>query len=271
MHLREDYGKYLAEITYMDGQVGELLQVLDTSGQAAQTLVLFTSEQGSQFPGCKWTNWDTGVHTALIARWPGVVKPGMCTDALVQYADVAATLIEAAGGQPANWKLDGTSFLSVLTGKTNDHRHFVYGMHNNYPEGPAYPIRSITDGQFHYLRNLTPHEIYIEKHLMGQQGNGALNNPYWATWIWEASTNPHTYQLVKRYTNRPAEQLYRLSEDPYEMTNLIADAQYADIKDRLATELEKWMNSQGDPGIEQDTPKSHQAAKQGQHRFFPPN
>ena len=67
---REDFSKYLAEITYMDGQVGEILKTLDDVGRPDETLVLFTSEQGSQFPGCKWTNWDTGLHTALIARWP---------------------------------------------------------------------------------------------------------------------------------------------------------------------------------------------------------
>ena len=39
----------------MDGQVGEILDSLDKSGRADDTLVLFTSEQGSQFPGCKWT------------------------------------------------------------------------------------------------------------------------------------------------------------------------------------------------------------------------
>ena len=54
---REHYADYLAEITYMDGQVGELLQALEESGDADNTLVLFTSEQGAQFPGCKWTNW----------------------------------------------------------------------------------------------------------------------------------------------------------------------------------------------------------------------
>ena len=73
---REDYSRYLAEITYMDGQVGEILQALDETGRADDTLVLFTSEQGSQFPGCKWTNWDTGLHTALIARWPKHVPAG---------------------------------------------------------------------------------------------------------------------------------------------------------------------------------------------------
>ena len=73
---RDAFSRYLAEITYMDSQVGELLQTLDAAGHADDTLVLFTSEQGSQFPGNKWTNWDTGVHTALIARWPGVVPHG---------------------------------------------------------------------------------------------------------------------------------------------------------------------------------------------------
>jgi len=62
---RENFGRYLAEITYMDGQVGELLRMLDESGKADDTLVLFTSEQGAQFPGCKWTNWDTGLHTVM--------------------------------------------------------------------------------------------------------------------------------------------------------------------------------------------------------------
>ncbi len=97
---REAFGRYLAEITYMDGQVGDILKALGKSGKADDTLVLFTSEQGSQFPGCKWTNWDTGVHTALVARWPGRIDNGKRTDAMVQYADVLPTLVDLAGGKP---------------------------------------------------------------------------------------------------------------------------------------------------------------------------
>ena len=108
---REAFGRYLAEITYMDGQVGELLETLSVSGQEKNTLVLFTSEQGSQFPGCKWTNWDTGVHTALIARWPDMVPAGQRTDAIVQYADVLPTLMSAAGSEYEANDFDGTSFL----------------------------------------------------------------------------------------------------------------------------------------------------------------
>ncbi len=267
---REDYGKYLAEITYMDRQVGEILQALDETGKADQTMVLFTSEQGSQFPGCKWTNWDTGVHTALMVRWPGKVKPRR-SDAIVQYADVLPTLLAATGitDETAAESFDGISFLPVLSGETDDHREFAYGCHNNIPEGPSYPVRTITDGEYRYIQNLKPDEIYIEKHLMGINGDGSLNNPYWSTWVFEAQSNPKTYQLVKRYTRRPAEQLYRTSQDPYELNNLAADPEFAEIKHELRTELQNWMQSQGDPGAEQDAQASIQAARKGRHLFGP--
>jgi N-sulfoglucosamine sulfohydrolase len=264
---REAFSRYIAEITYMDKQVGDILNVLERSEQANYTLVLFTSEQGAQFPGCKWTNWDTGLHTALIARWPGKVAEGKRTDAMVQYADILPTLLNAAGGDPAKHNYDGTSFLPVLLGKTSTHRKFVYGMHNNIPEGPAYPVRTVSDGQYRYIRNLTPDEIYIEKHLMGWEGKGELNNPYWATWIRDAWNDPKTYNLVKRYMHRPAEQLYNTAKDPYELYNLAGDPAFTDIKNRLSAELDHWMKEQGDPGVPQDTHKAIQAARQGKHLY----
>ena len=264
---REDYGKYLAEITYMDGQVGEILGALDSSGKAAETLVLFTSEQGSQFPGCKWTNWDTGLHTALIARWPGTTPDGKRTDALVQYADILPTLLDAAGGNPGKQNYDGSSFLGVLAGKTHRHRSYVYGIHNNIPEGPAYPIRTVSDGKYRYIRNLLPNELYIEKHLMGMRGNGQLNNPYWSTWVRETWANAHTYKLVKRYMQRPAEQLYHTAADRYEMKNLAGLSDQAERLDRLRGELDRWMKAQSDPGAPVDTDKAIQAARKGRHLY----
>ena len=188
LRTREDFSKYLAEITYMDGQVGEILKALQECGKAEDTLVLFSSEQGSQFPGCKWTTWNTGLHTALIARWPEKIKAGRRTDALVQYADILPTLIEIADGQIE--EMDGQSFTGVLHGKKTDHRKYVYGMHNNFPEGPPYPTRTISDGTHRFIMNLTPDELYIEKHLMGLKGNAVLNNPYWATWVRDSWEKP---------------------------------------------------------------------------------
>ena len=256
---REDYAAYLAEITYMDGQVGEILATLEASRKKNDTLVLFTSEQGSQFPGCKWTSWDTGLHTALIARWARSCRLRQTHGRhIIQYADVLPTLLDLANGNSSKDTIDGTSFVGVLRGKSDAHREFAYGIHNNLPEGPAYPIRTVTDGRYRYIRNLSPEEIYIEKHLMG---SGRLNNPSWATWVKTSWENPQTYNLVKRFTHRPTEQLYDTSADNYELDNRASDPELAKIKARLSKELDHWMESQGDPGIAQDTTESLEAAR----------
>ncbi|MEM9481987.1 MAG: sulfatase [Verrucomicrobiota bacterium] len=266
---RQDFASYLAEITYMDSQIGEILAMLEKTGKADGTLVMFTSEQGSQFPGCKWTNFDTGVHTALIAHWPGVTPTGKRTDALVQYADVLPTLLDAAGAEAVDGQFDGSSFLGVLKGETDEHRKFAYGSHNNIPEGPPYPIRSVTDGDFHYIRNLLPGELYIEKHLMGSKGDAVLNNPYWSTWMRDAVLSDQIYNAVKRYMLRPAEQLFDQTADPYALNNLADDPAHAERLSALSAELDRWLAEEADPGIPLDTHKAHRAAKQLKHIYGP--
>ncbi|TWU31757.1 sulfatase family protein [Novipirellula artificiosorum] len=264
---REAFSDYLAEITYMDGQVGELLSMVDETHHRDNTMVIFTSEQGAQFPGCKWTNWDTGLHTALVARWPGKIPAGTRTDALVQYADLVPTFLEAAGQSPDGDRFDGISFLNVLTGESDSHRKYVYGTHNNIPEGPSYPIRSISDGKYRYIRNLSPENLYIEKHVMGPPVEDNISRYYWRSWVWESGNSERTYDLVERYMRRPAEELYHTAQDRYEMNNLIDQDSVQSIQQQLSAELDRWMESQGDPGAEQDTVETHQAAKKGDHRF----
>lgn len=266
---RQDYAAYLAEMTYMDEQVGEILKSLDESGQADKTLVLFSSEQGAQFPGSKWTCWDVGLHTALIARWPRVIAADQRTDAIVQYADITPTLVHIAGDAPseAEFAFDGSSFYEVLRGEKTTHRTFAYAAHNNYPEGPPYPIRSITNGEYRYIHNLTPESLYIEKHLMGLLGGSSAHNAYWSSWIATASENPNTLKLVERYMMRPTFELYHTSTDPAEMTNLAADPEHAKVLEQLRDELDRWLSSQNDPGIPLDTLEAHTAAKRGQHLF----
>ena len=259
---RDDFAKYLAEIEVLDRQVGDVLETLDETGQADRTMVLFTSEQGAQFPGCKWTNWELGLHTGFIVRWPGKVSPGSRTDALIQYADVLPTLLEAAGGDPQSAPFDGSSFLPVLLGQRTEHRQYVYAMHNNVPEGPPYPIRSVRDRHFRYIRNLTPEATYIEKHLMGL----AEHNPYWATWIFATAADPHAYAMVHRYMHRPAEELYDSTNDPFEHGNLADDPKHAETKARLSAELDRWMREQQDPGVALDTQAALEASRRAANR-----
>jgi N-sulfoglucosamine sulfohydrolase len=267
---REDFVSYLAEIAYMDQQVASILSMLRDTGLEENTLVVFTSEQGSQFPGNKWTCFDTGLHTAIIAKWPNRIAANTRSSAIVHYADILPTLLELAGGKPqSSMNLDGTSFAEVLSGKKDQHRDYAYATHNNFPEGTAFPIRSITDGKWRYIRNLTPDEIYIEKHLMGLLGGSSVHNAYWSSWLATASDSPRTYNLVRRYMRRPSEELYHTEVDPYEMNNRIDATETKAIKDRLATELDRWLQEQGDQGKDQDTEETFKAAKSGMHKYFP--
>jgi len=258
---RTNFAKYLAEVEVMDQQTGELMNLLSETGNADNTVVIFTSEQGAQLPGCKWTNWNTGVHTGFIVSWPGKITGGKRTDAMIQYEDVLPTLVEAAGGKIIPGDFEGTSFLGVLKGEKKAHREFAYFMHNNTPEGPTYPIRSITDGTWHYIHNLKPGNLYIEKHLMARMPG----NDYWASWVFQAQENEATYKLVMRYMNRPEEHLYRIDSDPYELENMADRKEMAEIKRKLSSELDEWMKSQGDPGAEIDTRDFWDNARKGNH------
>ena len=250
---REATTRYMAEVSDLDREVGEILELLDQTGLAKKTLVMFSSEQGWALGYAKWTNWDLGVHTALLARWPGHIRSGSKTRALVQMADVLPTLIEAAGGNPARHQLDGTSFLDVLRGKAEDHRTYVYGMHNNRPEGEPYPIRYVRDERYHYVWNLTPEVPYHEKHVM--VANSRL--VWWpALKAAEARGDATAVKLLDKFHNRPAEELYLVDEDPYELNNLANDPAHALAKKRLRAELKRWMAQQRDPGVSLDQIKA---------------
>ncbi|AHW58851.1 uncharacterized sulfatase [Draconibacterium orientale] len=257
---RREFAKYLAEIEVLDQQVGETIALLDELKISDNTIVIFTSEQGAQLPFCKWTNWNNGVHTGFIVRWPGKVNSGSRTDALVQYNDVLPTLLDALGNT-SDTDFDGSSFLPVLLGEKETHREYAYFMHNNVPEGPAYPIRSVTDGNYHYIRNLSPKSLYIERHLMARMPL----NQYWPSWVFDASDDPEILDLVTRYQNRPAEELYNLTADPNEMQNLIGRDDLGEIKQNLSQKLDEWMKAQGDPGAEIDSREELKNARQGKH------
>lgn len=184
------------------------MNALKESGADENTLVIVLSEQGPQLPFAKWTCYRYGQSSAMIVRYPGHVEAGSTSDALMQYEDILPTLIEAAGGQPVTG-LDGVSQLDVFLGKASDKRHWAYGMHNNIPEGPAYPIRSIQDKRYKLIVNLTPDSTYHEKHMMAEGNNR------WQSWIVSARTDPYAKWLVDRFVKRPAIEFYDHETDPW--------------------------------------------------------
>src|SRR5206468_10889635 len=110
---RAALANYYQDITSVDRRVGDVLVSLKKHGFDENTLFVYTSDQGPEWPHCKWTVYDTGLRVPFIVRWPGQVKAGAVCDALVSLVDVAPTFIDLAGGAPPA-DLDGRSFKDVL-------------------------------------------------------------------------------------------------------------------------------------------------------------
>jgi N-sulfoglucosamine sulfohydrolase len=254
---RKNLAQYFAEITQFDTQVGACLKALDDAGLRDNTLVLFLSEQGSSFPyGGKWSLYDNGIRAAAFARWPGRIKPGTATDALIQYVDVAPTLLAAAGGNPeaidtgcpdssGKRGFDGHSFLEVLQGKSNQLRNYVFAQHttvgiNGYKA--PYPIRAVRDGRYKLIRNLASENIFSIA--------GIHEGEVMKSWQADATSNPRLAARVEWLFRRPAEELYDLDTDPFEMKNLASNPEFAAVKGRLGPELDRWMAQQGDKGMQ---------------------
>jgi uncharacterized sulfatase len=239
---REAYTRHLAEVNYMDAQVGRVMEILDERSVAGNSMMVFTSEQGNSFPFAKWTCYDQGVHTAFIVRWPGVVAPGSRSGAIVEYVDVVPTFLDAAGAR-ARGPLDGKSIVPVLRGKRDRHKKYTFSQHTarGIIAGPEYyGTRSVADSRFRYIINFTPGVPF--------KNTETRSNLFK---LWEkkgAGGDTHAAAMTRNYQWRPARELYDIASDPYCMNNLAEDPAYAKHLARLDGQLRRWMKECGDEG-----------------------
>lgn len=158
-------------VEYADKLVGKVLSKLEELELRENTLVIFTSDNGTaegvpsilngeEFIGGKLTSTDAGTHVALIANWPGVVPEGVVTDDLIGFTYFFPTLAEVAGIEiPGDLDLDGESFAPILYGKGADLPDWLYmwWYRNNDPEGPGdefartHRYKYYQDGRFYDL------------------------------------------------------------------------------------------------------------------------
>jgi N-sulfoglucosamine sulfohydrolase len=241
--LRDAFSRYLAEISYYDGQVGRLMALLKKHNLDASTMVMVVSEQGNSFPFAKWTCYDNGLQSAMIVRWPEKVEPGSVTDAMVEYVDVTPTFVDIAGGQPAA-ELDGKSFLPVLRGAANEHKKFVFGEMTTkgiINGNDCYPIRSVRSRTHKLIVNLQHDQEFT---------NACTRSKEFVSMVQAAEAGDERAQrVVQRYRYRPEIEFYDVIADPLEMSNLADDPKYAGHIQSLRAELDRWMQSQGDRGV----------------------
>lgn len=112
---------YLGCVASVDDSVGRLLNWLDASGEADNTLVIYSSDQGFYLGEHGWFDkrwiYEESIRTPMLARWPGVTPPGSVRKEMVSNIDLPETFLEAAGA-PIPQDMQGRSLAAVLRGQS---------------------------------------------------------------------------------------------------------------------------------------------------------
>ena len=142
---RTPHATYAAMVSYLDEQVGALVEKLKEMGEYENTLIIFSSDNGPSFNGGtdspyfdsahpfrsergrgKGFTYEGGIRVPMIAHWPGKIQAGSTSDHISVFYDVMPTLGEVTGAEMPG-DLDGISFLPTITGKGPQAVHdFLY-------------------------------------------------------------------------------------------------------------------------------------------------
>ncbi len=188
---------YLACISSVDDNVGRLLDYLDASGLAENTIVVYTSDQGFYLGEHGWFDkrfiYNESFKTPLMIRWPGEIQPGTTEDEMVQNIDFAQTLLEAAQINTPD-DMQGESLMPLLRNQKDQWtREAVY---------------------YHYYEYPSVH--MVKRHY------GIVTK---------------AFKLVHFYYDVDEWELYDRLNDPYEMKNVYDDPAYAETVTQLKEEL----------------------------------
>jgi arylsulfatase A-like enzyme len=199
---------YLRCVQSVDDNVGRLLTYLDESGLAANTVVVYCSDQGFYLGEHGWFDkrfmYEQSLRTPLVVRWPGVAMAGAVEERIVSNLDFAETFLELAGAAPPA-DMQGRSLVPLLRGEPPDDWRSSFYYH--YYEGP-------------------PAEHTVSEHY------GVTNGRYKLI---------HYYKLDQW-------ELFDLAEDPDELTSVYGQPGYASVRTRMEEALRQLRTDLGVDG-----------------------
>lgn len=212
--LREFLRVYYAMVAMIDDQVGRVLQALEATGQADDTIVIFTADHGDMMGGhgMVWKStsafYEEVVRIPLLVRYPRKLEPGQC-DVAASLVDMMPTILDLLE-RPTPEQVQGESLVPYMTGQQDESQFRPYAFSERvsaHPEG---------------LREVRP----------GTKGSFMIRGKGWK---------------YIRYASGQ-EYLYSLADDPGETRSLADDAGHADRKAELRAEMDNWLRETGFPG-----------------------
>ncbi|MFN3190851.1 MAG: sulfatase [Aureliella sp.] len=270
---REELAQYYQSCSRIDSGVARLVEILKEAGVYDKTLIVFTSDHGMAFAGGKTTVYEGGLRVPMVVRDPYQPKRGVESDALVSHIDITPTLLDFAGGLDHNkngprkplsakkfWaergealkenrnggkpfeSYHGRSWLHCLSHPHEKHHETIFASHTFHEIQMYYPMRVIRDDEYKLIWNIAYPLPY------------PFASDLWAASSWQAQLAkgkdaPYGKMTVDQYVHRPEFELFDMTKDPHETTNLATMDEYADVLESYKKRLKKMQREMQDPWI----------------------
>ena len=223
-----------------------------------------TGENGWPFPRGKASLYDSGIHVPFVIRWGGIEKPGRTVDAIISTTDLAPTFLTLAGVAIPR-EMVGVSLLPWLDqeGKLPARDYTLAGMERHMDVrqniGWGYPMRALRTKEFLYIRNFEPSRMPAGVPSIHPQTEEAFTKNVYAgygdidqgrakAYIVTHQNDPAVRPFFNRATAlRPAQELYRITDDPYDMQNLAPDPAFKTIVEKMDRQLIAELKETHDP------------------------
>jgi arylsulfatase A-like enzyme len=116
-----------ANVEYIDHLVGRIAKQLEKLGLRDNTIIMLTADNGTAGYGKNQLPQEKGPRVTMVVNCPGIVKPIGASDALVDFTDIMATLVDLSGASlPDGYVADGRSFAPILRGEKKHVREWIF-------------------------------------------------------------------------------------------------------------------------------------------------
>lgn len=239
--LRKDLAAHIGEINRVDKYIGEVIEELKRRGEYDNTLIIFMGDNGAALLRGKGTLYDYGLHVPLVARYPGLIQPGIVSDILVSGSDLALTILDVAGVEPDE-EMTGKSYKHAMEGIERENHKYLFAVRG--PHGQELPgnsadfdlSRTAFNKEYRFIYNPLFHLPFHPVDFAGEE-------------MWEELVQLHAdgkldEKFSKTYIfteERPMYEFYDLRNDPYELVDRYGDPAYKDAQQELMSQLHRWM------------------------------
>jgi len=256
--VRLDLLNYYGGVLKLDEEAARAIALLEKSGELDNTVVIYTGDNGWQMPRGLGNCYDMGSRVPLAIRWGKHFAAGRKLNDFINLGDLGPTFLELAGLTPPP-VMTMHSIKNLLLGNPDSaQRESVFierERHANVrTNNLSYPVRAVRTHDFLYLRNLRPDRwpagdpdvFFIHGRPFGDVDTSRTKDFLLA----HQNDSGHAIYAALIFGKRPAEELYDLHNDPYQLTNVASQPTYTNALKQLRARVDEWMKQTHDPRVD---------------------